>query len=515
MKDGLITRLGRKAAPYLLAGSIFTACSKDNVLSPEIVQECPINKKELSLWFNRAGAVHELEEIVNYKQGKLKSSPRLASSSFRKGDHDNDNNYNTPDIIRQLDAFHNGVSEIHKYDMNSNGIVRADTNDLFRLVGKVLSDYDIIYPSSLFTLPETIPRNRSLILKAESIDDSEMSYKWLVDNKLYSTRDTTISLPKGIHTIKLITADASNKDISLNNHILGFIDKAQGNANALEKAIEVTGSVYTITGQHFDNDTEQGVKATITVNGNEYQTDDAGNFTIEIPDTPLDSIVITAKQENGFKRKEKHPEADINLKVYSVSYPTTCPDQEFIDFVEEANFTDYGLFYYGLKSMLRNPEAEFWIASHYEDGARATREDQEHIKNKIINEMYPYIKPEFRPKIYLENPDSLETIPRWQYGKIVVVPAYEGFGIGWKDNNKDGIIDNIRVYLTAGWWRTDWAQSSIDEELWSALISGNDVNDEERTVLDNYGSLTEKDQKLINIIQRYDPLERRDNILGL
>jgi len=318
--------------------------------------------------------------------------------------------------------------------------------------------------------------------------------------------------------------------------LLGEMKKAQ------------TENTYLIRGTHFDNDTEQGDKALITINGKEYYTDVQGSFSARVP--KADQYTITARQLNeqgefeGFKRTKTIPGMDIDtLKVYSVDYPTQegVTPELFKRFCEIACFepASNGFDYWGMKTGLKNKDNVFWIATHSNlDDSKATREDQLYVKSIIENEIYPHLRPEYQFPIYLEDPDNPETIPNGQYGKIVIKPSKDGFGIGVSDNNQDGIADESIIYLAEGYWN-ETGKSGILQETFSSLTSMNEVapwgtnpdieyghweGDKWRTysALATVGGgatinlgLTQSDDKLINIEHRYKPLESIENVLGL
>ena len=308
-------------------------------------------------------------------------------------------------------------------------------------------------------------------------------------------------------------------------------------------------NTYLLKGIHFDNDTEQGAKALLTINGKECLTNSDGTFSKRVP--KQENYSITARQMNdnnltGFRRTLQLAGADYtNLNLFSVGYPTQegVSPELFKSFCDIASFGmgSNGFGYFGLKTGLKNPKNRFWISSHgdsatYSEGGRATAEEQAYVRSIIENEIYPHLRPEYRFPIYLEDPNNPETIPALQDGVIAVIPRNSSsFGIGVGDNNRDGIADWSVIYLPHGEWN-ETGKSGILQETFSSLVSGNEVAPgygfdygqwegnkwKAYSALASIGGgvtdnprLTESDDKLINIEHRYPSLEDIENILGM
>ena len=461
-KDGFMTKISRKIAPYLLASSISMpfACTTNNsrILpsAPQIQEYSPQEQeeaKQVKLWYEKAS--------------------------------------------------------------QDNAISQEEFNDLETMV----------------RIPNTNVKQKAVYLTSlasETRPDGDVNH---------DTKENIFDL------IYLLVKLGNNEDCDINKD-------GKTNIFDLITLLQVLGGyydTYLVKGQHFDNDTEQGAKAVITIDGKEYYTDINGSFDVRAP--KRDSLEITARQidENGdftgFKRTKKIPGRDIDtLKVYSVSYPTQegVTPELFKRFCEIACFEpgSNGFGYWGMKTGLKNKDNVFWIASHnWWDNAKATREDQLYVKSIIENEIYPHLRPEYQFPIYLEDPDNPETIPWEQNGKIAIIPSNdgEGFSIAVVDNNKDGIADYSGVILPAG-YLNETGKSGILQETFSSLTSVNEVAPgygfdygqwegnkwKPYSALASIGDgltdnprLTESDNKLINIEHRYKPLESIENILGL
>lgn len=214
---------------------------------------------------------------------------------------------------------------------------------------------------------------------------------------------------------------------------------------------------------------------------------------------------------------------DIEKRVTGYVEQDGVNAQLFKDFCEEANFRELWD-YTGLKTIFGNPNAQYWIASHhYNDGSTATADEQAYVRSLIENEIYPYIEVENRLPIYVEDPNNPENLPIHQNGVILVMPRNSGgFGIAPMDEGQDGIIDWASIYLPQGQW-DEVHKGQILEELLSALVAPNQVSNTSfigYTILRSGGGgivnqLTEIDKQLIKICEYYQPLEQRDNILGL
>jgi len=300
------------------------------------------------------------------------------------------------------------------------------------------------------------------------------------------------------------------------------------------KIMNGTYNTNLVKGVHFDNDSEIGIPAEMTINGQTFYAGQNGLFSTRLPKSQ--DFLITAKQENGFKRTVELPEGDYaSLNLFSVSYPTQegVAPELFKQFCQKACFDKVpnGFWYWGLKTGLKNPNARFWISSHgdsatYSEGGKSTIEDQLYVKSVIENDIYPHLRPEYHFPIYLEDPNSIETIPFGQEGVYAIVPRDSpSFGIGVVDTNRDGIANHSIIYLPNGHWNETY-KPEILEETFSSLVGVGEVSGEygvregdewtAYSVLATMGDpkLTQSDDKLINIQHRYKPLENIENILG-
>ena len=319
----------------------------------------------------------------------------------------------------------------------------------------------------------------------------------------------------------------------------------------LLKILAGTYNTYLVKGQHFDNDTEQGKKAVITINGQQYFTEANGLFNIRRPKES--NYVITARQTDdnnltGFRTTENILGADYTaLNLFSVSYPTQegVTPELFREFCNKASFGHggNGFGYFGLKTGIKNTKNRFWISSHgdsatFSEGGRATSEEQAYVKSIIENEIYSHLRQEYHFPIYLEDPNNPEIIPALQEGVIAVIPRNEsGFGhLPFEDENvKDGIKNSSVIYLPNGEWN-EAGKSGILQEAFSSLVSVNEVAPgygfdygkwegskwRAYSALASIGGgvtegpkLMQSDDKLINIEHRYPPLEDIENILGM
>ena len=285
---------------------------------------------------------------------------------------------------------------------------------------------------------------------------------------------------------------------------------------------------YLIKGQHFDNDTEQGTRARISIDNKTFFTNYNGVFSTRVPKKK--EYVLTAQQVGqdgnltGYTRTINLPGIDTtDLNILSVSYPTqeNVTPELFKALCEEGNFLNL-VGYTGLKTFFGNPNAQFWISSHHHtDDARSNTEEQNHVKNLIETEIYPYLKQEHRFPIHIENPDNIEVLPYHQKGVILIMPENNpqyGFGISPIDIDYDGVIDWASVYFPQGRW--DWDAGILEETLSALVASGEVLSDKFRnlTVLSSNSYLTyltQMDKKLIRICENYKPKKQIDNILGM
>jgi len=271
----------------------------------------------------------------------------------------------------------------------------------------------------------------------------------------------------------------------------------------------------TITGIIKDLMTELPLDSAVVKVGNDSAYTANGNYSLTLI-LPEETVIEIRK--NGYFTRT----AEVNGLIHNdmlVPHPTIASADTFKAFCEEANFREGSntLTYRGLKTMFGNPNAEYWISSHWDlgEGGRATKEEQTYVDSLIVYEIYPNIKPKNRLPIYKENPDSIETIP-YNQGKTLVLPRnHPGFYIASWDDNKDGIIDGNEIQLAQNQWNETY-KGQILEELLSALVAPNEVsNYSGLTVLrGSKGIITEFDRMLIKICEYFQPKEQIDNILG-
>ena len=145
-------------------------------------------REQLRAWVQANGSVSRLETIL--AGAETNGSAILAGAVVieYKGDYDNDQGYDTPDLVEQLVVCKAGAPAGLEdyYDLDDDGQVAGDKDDLICLVWAVLTevrdDYDFIHPTALFDLPENVEAGDTVVFVAESIDDRglELTHRWII-----------------------------------------------------------------------------------------------------------------------------------------------------------------------------------------------------------------------------------------------------------------------------------------------------------------------------------------------
>ncbi len=614
MKEGFMSGLRRKAAPYLLASTISfpIACSRD-ITSPKY--EEPVQTVEQfsqkyepliqSGNYSLEKMLSEAEAIAPYDNVKQKavSLAQLASEIRPDGDVNHDSKENIFDLIYLLGKLGNNED----CDINKDG--KTDIFDLISVL-KVLGGYydnppgiNATYNGKSINAADSLNAyNKALIQLSYSgnldssfvnvneerkgdlrnIDLSPGLYKFGIKafgNEKESSLDFIVNVAEQSVTTKTIPSISFNEDevslnvidaddyfnadgVTISNYTAeGFNNinvsvNADGKVSVSNKTKDFNGTeagklrvhfgaeyadnnlavivnaMDDLRGQHIDNDSEQGVKAKLAIDTVVYETDSAGNFDVQ---RNPGSHTVKARQADGngnnigYIRTETINGENTNLNLFSVSYPTQegVSPELFKAFCDEAMAVHGGSNgfgeYYGLKTGLKNPKNRFWISSHgdsatYSVGGKATAEEQAYVKSLIENVIYPHLRPEYRFPIYVEDSNAPETIPAFQDGSIVIVPRNSGgFGAVSVDDNHDGVADwSIIFFPNWGWNQTE--KGPIIEEALSALVGMGEVSHYfNLTALESNktGTITQIDDKLINIQHRYKPKEDIENILGM
>lgn len=165
----------------------------------------------------------------------------------------------------------------------------------------------------------------------------------------------------------------------------------------------------------------------------------------------------------------------------------------------------------------------YWLSSHGFSGESISSEEQNYLKNLLMEDMFPSIQSSLQPGFYLEDPNNIEPLPLWEQNKIVVIPDNSNY-IASRDIDGNGSIDSAAAgILHYGYNNSN--KSEILQETLSALVAPNQCNNDlynhfsELTVLSGNGirapTLTNMDKKLLAMGQYYKGKEQLEDLLGL
>lgn len=314
------------------------------------------------------------------------------------------------------------------------------------------------------------------------------------------------------------------------NHVTDINQDSKTNIFDLLELLKVLSGFYEsylIKGQHFDNYTEQGVKALLTINGREFFTYSNGIFSRRIPKES--EYIVTARQidENGnftgYKRTIEIPGMDIDtLEIYSVSYPTTVTPETFRAFLEEGNT-------WGEEN---NEDKTLGIIKFYDEGNMK----YVIIQHSFLGEQYylnstqqDFIESVIREKIFdvlgfeipIEKKDVSYIPPPIPEKGNILIGGGDGFSISRTIENNTIIEAAISLHID---YISDRALDQIMAECASAIYMPWEVGMSQPSVIDRNKSifhytsqlpgLQEADIKAYKLCKRFRR-QHIDNVLGL
>ncbi len=271
----------------------------------------------------------------------------------------------------------------------------------------------------------------------------------------------------------------------------------------------------------------------IKVGGVLFETDSQGNFEFQV--SPITNHILKAQGYNAngktttIRQRTTTGNQDLTDLIVKVSpiLPTSTGVSEdtFYNFANQANFSSW--YAKGLKKIdfenAQHPDSTwmYWISkTNPKNGDEFTTQEQNEIKQKIIDLVLASIPENMRPSIYIataedEIPKAPESLWRPnKYGYCIIYPRRNvNPGIGTLDENKDGIIEKATIFLPN-------STHGIVQEPMSRLYAPNQVDDyipPNKTVLHTNTSQTEKqpaDYLLESIALNYKELTSIDEILG-
>jgi len=256
----------------------------------------------------------------------------------------------------------------------------------------------------------------------------------------------------------------SNRTKDFNGVEAGKLRAHYGNNYVDNPLTVVVAPMDDLRGIHKDNDTEQATKARLTIDNTVYETDAVGNF--DVQKSP-GNHTIKARQINelgdstGYETKVIRINGNnatsingenIDIELYSVSYPTTVTPKVFKDFMIEGNGGIIKFYNEG------NMKYILMITSPFGEQYNLTSADMDFIE-KIIREK---IFTAFNFEIPIERKDASYTFPpKDQRKNIIHVFGYYGYFVGTTIENN--IIISGNSYMYAGHVDDEWLDQAMTE----------------------------------------------------
>jgi hypothetical protein len=226
--------------------------------------------------------------------------------------------------------------------------------------------------------------------------------------------------------------------------------------------------------------------------------------------------IVVSNPTQHYKRTFVVPvSSNIEDRVVGYVQQENVDEQLFRDFYEEANNSmgSDDLTYTGLKTGFRMPNRKMLISNIGQNNVTVDDAGRQYVKDLIENEIMPYLS-EPIPVEFVDYNDFSE-IPLNNDGYLLILP-HDKFNFFVEDPDQDGIINRGIAQLNRGYYDSR-RHNEIIEECSSLLFGYNDVNNSAiagKTVLNRGGNIKPVDTKLIKMLEYYNPLEVKENILG-